>query len=195
MNFDESKHPRDEMGKFTDGAGGTHIPTEAELQRLREMGVDEQKEQMQKDRTREEQQEKMAPAEKRNKTKEEFFGEEFKDVKGSDAIEKLLKEKRGHVKNAFERPEVGGIDLVWGDDKGGLLHTIQKRDKLLLKGVGHISGIDIARKIPEIIQNGKFDQDEEGRFNIDYEGYRVGLVPKFFDQKVNWIVTVMERWQ
>lgn len=43
--FDESKHPRDDDGKFTysDGAGGTHAPTEAERERLREMGVNELK--------------------------------------------------------------------------------------------------------------------------------------------------------
>ncbi len=39
--FDESKHPRDDDGKFTssDGAGGTHEATEAEKQRLRERGI------------------------------------------------------------------------------------------------------------------------------------------------------------
>ncbi len=39
--FDESKHPRDNDGKFTssDGAGGTHEATEAEKQRLRERGI------------------------------------------------------------------------------------------------------------------------------------------------------------
>lgn len=39
--FDESKHPRDNDGKFTssDGAGGTHEATEAERRRLHEMGI------------------------------------------------------------------------------------------------------------------------------------------------------------
>ncbi len=82
----------------------------------------------------------------KHKTREEFFGEEFAGVKGSDAIEKLLKEKRGHVKNAFTRPEIGGIDLVWGDENGGLLHTIMRRDKMLRNGTGNISGLDMAKK-------------------------------------------------
>ncbi len=39
--FDESKHPRDNDGKFSssDGAGGTHEATEAERRRLHEMGI------------------------------------------------------------------------------------------------------------------------------------------------------------
>lgn len=134
-------------------------------------------------------------AAKKSISKEEFFGEEFTGVDGKEAIEKLLKEKRGHVKNAFERQEIGGIDLVWGDKNGGLLHTILKRDKLFEKGKGSITGIDMVRKIPEIIQRGEFNQDDDGRLNIDYDGYRVGLTPKYFEQKVNWIVTAMERWK
>ncbi|AWW06118.1 MAG: crystallin beta/gamma motif-containing protein [Caudoviricetes sp.] len=128
----------------------------------------------------------------KGKNKDEFFGEEFEGYKGSQAIEKLLKEKRGHIKNAFERPEIGGIDLVWGDDNGGLLHTIQKRDRLLAEGKGNISGLDMVKKIPEIIENGKVDDDKKGRINIDYDGYRVGIMPTFFKEKLNWIVTAME---
>lgn len=39
--FDESKHPRDGIGRFTtsDGMGGTHEATEAERERLKAYGV------------------------------------------------------------------------------------------------------------------------------------------------------------
>lgn len=131
-------------------------------------------------------------AAKKSISKEEFFGEEFTGVDGKEAIEKLLKEKRGHVKNAFERQEIGGIDLVWGDKNGGLLHTIIQRDKKLASGKGNISGLDMVRKIPEIIQNGIVDSDENGRINIDYGKYRVGILPTIFEEKLNWIVTAME---
>lgn len=129
---------------------------------------------------------------KKGKTKDEFFGEEFKGVKGKEAIETLLKEKRGHVKNAFERSEIGGIDLIWGDESGGLQHTIIKRDKKLAKGEGTISGYDMVMKIPEIMQKGIVDNDDKGRINIDYDGYRVGILPTIHNNKVNWIVTAME---
>lgn len=39
--FDESKHPRDKIGRFTtsDGMGGTHEATPAENERLKELGI------------------------------------------------------------------------------------------------------------------------------------------------------------
>ncbi len=170
--FDESKHPRDNNGKFTssDGAGGTHEATEAEKQNLKARGI----------------------ADKKGKSKDEFFGEEFKGFKGKDAIEKLLKEKRGHIKNAFERPEIGGIDLVWGDESGGLGHTIMRRDDQLQAGTGRTSGIDIARKIPEIIEKGKFSLGAGDRPNFTYNDYLVVVRPAFDGEKVNWVVTTME---
>lgn len=131
-------------------------------------------------------------AAKNGKSQEEFFGEEFTGVKGSDAIEKLLKEKRGHVKNAFERPEIGGIDLVWGDDTGGLGHTIMRRNKQLAKGTGTTSGIDMARKIPEIMEKGTFSMGENGRPNITYHDFLVIVSPTFDGKKVNWVVSAME---
>ena len=181
MSFDESKHPRDSDGKFTDGSSDYKYP-----QYLARMNGHEGR------KEEEPQKEKMTASQNRNKTKDEFFGEEFKDVKGSDAIEKLLKEKRGHVKNAFVRPEIGGIDLLWGDEKGGLLHTIVQRDKKLESGKGSISGLDMVRKIPEIIDKGILDNDEKGRINIDYGKFRVGILPTIYDEKLNWIVTAME---
>ena len=39
--WDESKHPRDKIGRFADGAGGEHIPTQAEKERLHEIGIDD----------------------------------------------------------------------------------------------------------------------------------------------------------
>lgn len=168
--FDESKHPRDEEGKFTDG-------TEETGKEYRQ-NTDYNK----------------IASEEKSKCTNSFWGEEFTGVKGSEAIEKLLNEKRGYIKNAFERAEVGSIDLVWGDKNGGLCHVIYKRDKLLEKGIGNISGIEMARIIPKIIENGKFSQDNKGRINIDYSGYRVGIMPTYFDKKVNWVVTAMEIW-
>ena len=132
---------------------------------------------------------------RQNKDQEDFFGEEFKGYIGKDAIDKLLQEKRGHIKGAFERPEIGGIDIVWGNKKGGLLHAILKRDRLFEGGKGTIRGLEMVKKIPEIIEKGKFEQDGDGRFNIDYDGYRVGIMLTYFDKKIKWIVTAMEIWK
>ena len=168
--FNDEEHPRNSEGEFI-----SKDLQDLSAEQLKQKILSEQ-----------------IPKEKKGKSKEEFFGEEFKGVKGKDAIEKLLKEKRGHIKNAFERPEIGGIDLVWGDVHGGLSHTITQRDKKLAEGKGTISGIDMVMKIPEIIGKGIVDNDDKGRINIDYAGYRVGILPTIYEDKVNWIVTAME---
>ncbi len=158
ITFDETKHPRDWDGKFT------------------EKGIfyDE-------------------PSRKgKNKKKESLFGEEFTGYKEEKAIEKLLKMKKGHIKNAFFRKEIGGIDIVWGDEKSGLCHTIIRRDKLLNTGEGTISGIEMVKKIPEIIKKGKFLIGKNDRPNFLYKNFLVIIKPTFDGQKLNWVVTAME---
>ena len=201
--FDENKHPRDKDGKFTNGSSasrenytqsvnnrikwakenGVELPLNADgsvddikLQEIYENSAIK----------------KMTPASKASKSKSEFYGIEFTGVKGAEAIEKLLKEKCGHVKNAFERPEIGGIDLVWGDDSGGLKHTILRRDEQLKQGTGRTSGIDITKKIPEIIEKGKFSLGAGDRPNFTYNDYLVVIKPAFDGERVNWVVTAME---
>lgn len=110
-----------------------------------------------------------------------------------DAIIKLLLEKQGYVKGAFYRIEVGYIDLVWGDKNGGLLHLINKRDRLKKQGRGKISGIEMVKKIPAIIENGKYTKGEKN-IHFDYDGYRVAVSQEYLDNKVNWVVTAIEVW-
>lgn len=179
--FNEKDHPRDSDGKFTDGS--EHSESKKVIEATKKYSSDPRQDLTNISVRRQKE---------KGKPQDEFFGEEFTGVKGADAIEKLLKEKRGHVKNAFERPEIGGIDLVWGNENGGLLHTIMKRDKLLANGIGSVSGIDMVKKVPDIIEKGSINQDSKGRINIDYDGFRVGIMPAYFDNKVNWIVTAME---
>ncbi len=174
--FKEDEHPRDNDGKFTDknGGGKSGYDSRNDLNNIRKARED-------------------APSKKgKAKSKDEFFGEEFTGFKGEQAIEKLLKEKRGHIKNAFERPEIGGIDLVWGDENGGILHTIIKREKMLAKGTGHISGLDMVKKIPEIIENGDFNINEKDRPQFNYKNYKVVVKPTFDGKKLNWIISAME---
>lgn len=171
MEFDESKHLRDSDGKFAEKSA-----SELSSELAQELPRQD------------------APSSKgKHKSYAEFFGEEFKGLKGEAAIDKLLQEKRGHVKNAFERPEIGSIDLVWGDESGGLLHTIMRRDKLLTRGTGTISGLQMIKKIPVIIKKGEFNIDERGRPGFDFEGCRVAIRPTYDGQKLNWIVSAMEK--
>ncbi len=80
----------------------------------------------------------------------EFLGEEFEGVKGQAAVEKLIQEKRGHVKGAFVREDIGAIDIFWGDEKVGLRHILDRREE---------QGIDtdeFVKGITEVVEQGTF---------------------------------------
>ena len=191
--FDEKKHPRDNKGRFTfkDYVGMD----------IKELKSITQKEYRQN--TKYEQivyptiykkiddldEEEMTEQER---AKDKFFGVEYVGYKGAEAIEKLLKEKKGHIKAAFHRPEIGDITLVWGDENGGLLHAIIERDKMKADGIGTISGLEIAKKIPEIIRYGIKVEDTQRRLNLEYKGLRVGIKQNYDNDQVNWIVSAME---
>jgi hypothetical protein len=118
-------------------------------------------------------------------TAQEYMGEEYIGISGDVAINKLLKEKRGFVKNAFERREIGEIYLVWGDDSGGLQHIIKQRTKQ------NIDGIQLIRRIPQIVDNGTLEQDKYG-LHIDYLNQRVAISTKLRGLDILWIVTAYE---
>lgn len=120
----------------------------------------------------------------KNKSHDEFFGEEFKGVKGQAAVEKLLKEKRGHVKGAFHRDDIGEIDLLWGDDNVGLKHIIKQREK---------QGIDsneFVRNLSTVIEKGDFYQkSDRGNFEILYNGKMAIIAPEYHGNKVTFLLT------
>lgn len=168
--FDESKVNRDKMGRFATGGTKEYRQNTKYEEILR-----------------------VSPQEKpKPKTQAEFFGVAYTGVKGKDAVDKLLKERQGHVKAAFHRKEIGDIDLVWGDEKGGLAHVIQRRDYMRSIGTGNISGVDMVKKIPDIVENGEFGVDALGRISIAHEKYKVAVNLNFDGAKLNWIVSAME---
>ncbi|HEY4530142.1 MAG TPA: hypothetical protein VIG97_07420 [Luteimonas sp.] len=56
------------------------------------------------------------------------LGPEFKGYRNNPeaAIDRLMREKRGHVKDVVNREGIGPISLVYGDSKGGLKHIAEK---------------------------------------------------------------------
>lgn len=61
------------------------------------------------------------------------YAEYYND--GKNAIQKLLSEKQGQVAGAFYKEGLGEIDLVWGNNKGGLEHIFNKRKSEFLNGL------------------------------------------------------------
>ena len=120
-----------------------------------------------------------------------LLGEEFKDVKGQAAIDKLLHEQRGHVKGAFHRDDLGDIDIFWGNDGVGLQHIIQQRlkeKKTSEEQKAHVR--DVLRNIESTINNGVFrKQNKRGDMEFVYNGYGVAIAPTYHNRQITYVLT------
>lgn len=99
-------------------------------------------------------------------------------------MRKLLEEKRGHVKAAFHRKDIGDIDLVWGNDQVGLCHILKRRGE---------QGVDLdgfAASLTDTIQNGEMAVDE-GRQNFRFWKNKQEVVVSklYFGKKIQLVVT------
>lgn len=120
-----------------------------------------------------------------------FAGKNFTGYTGQNAVKKLLLERQGYVKNAFYRKELGGIDLVWGNQKSGLWHIILRRAKQGWKEREFLQDFE------KVIQEGKIVIDKKfpTRVNIWHKIYKkLVVIDKMYgNKKQNWVVTAFER--
>lgn len=130
---------------------------------------------------------------------DKLYGEEFKGYKGQAAIDKLLKEQRGHVKGAFHRDDIGDIDLVWGSDTAGLQHIIKQRSAERKDEAGKIEHVEeIMTNISDIIESGACQgKNRNGNFEIFIEKgsgkYFAIVAPEYHNYKVTYIITAYRR--
>ena len=119
---------------------------------------------------------------------QELLGEEHTGVKGIAAIEKLLEERSGHVKNAFNKKGVGSIDLVWGNDDVGLQHIIKRRNE---QG---FDGDSFLLEIPNVIRQGKVRKQSDGKVAIEFGGIRAIVAPNLLgNDDIKFLLTAFER--
>ena len=116
----------------------------------------------------------------------ELLGTEHKGVKGAAAIDKLLEEKNGHVKNAFTKEGIGGIDLIWGDYNVGLQHIIKRRNDQGYDGESFLS------EIPMVIRQGKVRERADGRFEIRHGNVLAIVSPRYNNDRFNFLLTAFE---
>ena len=126
---------------------------------------------------------------------DKFLGEEFKGYKGQAAIDKLLQEKRGHVKAAFHRDDIGVIDLVWGNDKAGIGHAIEQR---MREKNGEAHAKDMLENLSEAVTRSVFDkQNKYGNFEFIYKKnraeYFVIIAPEYNRNKITYVITSFRR--
>jgi hypothetical protein len=113
----------------------------------------------------------------------ELLGQEYTGVKGQNASDKLLQEKGGHVKGAFERRDIGKIDLAWGDDSFGLKHIMQEREA---RGINpHRFVSDLA----QVVERGKLQLREDERYVIRHKGKVAIITPELRGNKMTLLLT------
>ncbi|UTY31703.1 hypothetical protein [Treponema putidum] len=105
--------------------------------------------------------------------------------KGQEAVDFIVKQKGGQVRGAFNRSDIGDIDVVWG--------KITDKEKHTGYGLSHIidkHGIEATKKIGEVVKDGQFLIDESNnRIFIENNGYHLGFRQQWDGKKKIWIVT------
>ena len=119
------------------------------------------------------------------------FGPIYNQFEGKpkEAFEFITKKKSGDLLNVFHRNDTGGIDLVWGDEKGGLNHIIVKH---VGKGKDFETEADAFSKIEDVLKNGKLIQSGQLRYVVSEDGYRVAIRKDYNGNKKNWIVSAVD---
>ncbi|TWO17369.1 hypothetical protein ZA02_01570 [Campylobacter lanienae] len=128
------------------------------------------------------------------------YAEFYRD--GQNAIKKLLTERQGQVAGAFERQELGDIDLVWGEFKvvngeikGYGLSKIEAKhlnDFAIFKG--DTPQEKLINGIAEIIEKGEIKpRSGQNGVNIEYNGFIIGINKGFNGAGDNkWVVTAFD---
>lgn len=192
--WEESKHPRDDDGRFTAKNG-----TPAEHKRLREKGIisEEEKRLNNKVKSKSIKAETSytitatkAEMKKFDSNYNNILGKEFKGYKGQNAINKLLQERHGHIKGAFNRKDIGDIDLVWGNKFLGLQHIIERRNN------ENINLKEFLNDLTNVIEQGVFKRkNEKGNFEFIYNGKIAVVSPELQNHKITFLLTAFKTRQ
>ncbi|WP_247598236.1 PBECR2 nuclease fold domain-containing protein, partial [Helicobacter bizzozeronii] len=129
------------------------------------------------------------------------FGQHFKEfeLKGAQAVAKLLQEQRGQVAGAFYREDLGYIDLVWGNvgvgkTKGiGLSKILDKHADDFKGFVGNTPEEKVASGIKKIIDQGELKEVDGVKtiyLNHKENIFKVGLSQGWDHEGNNhWVIT------
>lgn len=101
---------------------------------------------------------------------DDYFGRNYFKYAGKpkEAIDFLLKERNGQVKGAWERKDIGKIDIVYGNDNKGLKHIVKRHVE---EQNDFLSQDDMAEKISDILKNGVLSKTKKGRLLLEKDGY------------------------
>lgn len=125
-----------------------------------------------------------------------FFGNVYNQFKGKvmQAVKFLTKHGSGDLLGVFHRNDVGDIDMVWGDEGGGLCHILNK----------HINDKDfptvkeLVSRIEDIVNNGAVDFSNGDKIVLKKDGYVVTIRRNIRDKGIkiadkNWVLTAYNK--
>lgn len=123
------------------------------------------------------------------------FGECFNNYTGSEAVKKLIKEKRGYCPNALYREDIGYIDIIWGEVTDYVKHTGYGLSHIIDKHENDIKllGFNIENFIPFVIEYGIFNPKKSNTKRRVYENSFFRFVIKLDDKHSRqWILTAFD---
>lgn len=122
------------------------------------------------------------------------FGEIFATFRGraKAAWQYLSSRKNGQARGVFYRPEIGEIDLIWGDaptpySGKGLAHIDRKHVKTLGNFASMEEAIEV---IDDVVQHGNIQEEEGNTVAIEKDQYRVVVAR---DEAGNWVLTAFDK--
>lgn len=118
----------------------------------------------------------------------ELLGEEYVGYKGQDAVKKLLREKKGHIKKAFYRQDIGGIDVLWGNENLGIHHIIDRRKEQ------NIDIDDFFNGISDVIEKGDLvRRNSRGNYEIWKDGKMAVIASTYHENNLVFLLTAFKR--
>lgn len=127
-----------------------------------------------------------------------FFGNIYDQFKGKvkEAFDFLVNHKEGDLLGVFHRDGIGSIDLVWGNDNGGLKHIIKRH----IEEQNDFSDVsEIQSAINDAISNGDIVRENEDKIVLQTDRYKVSINKQYRDEngnvieRKNWIVTAFDK--
>lgn len=158
-DFKESEHKRDKNGQFASTGSGSSAG-------LSQKQIDSAIEKVLKDIDGKSF--KQLKREAKQQSIEQDYGKEIKNPKGHNPIHTLVKAREGHIKDAYQRPDVPGlehIDVFWGNASAGLMHIIKRRlGNNSESGKEHVK--NILKNLDDVIRHGSIDKNASDDRNL-----------------------------
>ena len=126
------------------------------------------------------------------------FGSVYNQFKGKvlQAVKFLVNHENGDLLGVFHRNDVGDIDMVWGDEGGGLCHILNKHNND--KDFPTIK--DLVSRIEDIINKGEVDERHSNadKLVLVKDGYLVTIRRNVREKGIkiadkNWVLTAYNK--